>query len=104
MTGKIDLIHQNLSVAGVDKMKRQTLDPKKDKELKDACAGFEAIFMKEMIQSMRNTLPGNALFEESNASNIYQSMQDQNLAENISNSQKSIGLKDFLYEQLKKSI
>jgi len=104
MTGKIDLIHQNLSVAGVDKMKRQALDPKKDKELKDACAGFEAIFMNEMIQSMRKTLPGDALFEDSNASNIYQSMQDQNLAENLSKSQKSLGLKDFLYQQLKGSL
>ena len=104
MTGKIDLIHQNLSVAGIDKMKRQTLDLKKDQELKDACAGFEAIFMNEMLQSMRNTLPGDALFEDSNASNIYQSMQDQNLTENLSKSQNSFGIKDFLYQQLKNSI
>lgn len=104
MTGKIDLIHQNLSVAGIDKMKRQTLDPEKDKELKDACAGFEAIFMNEMLQSMRNTLPGDALFEDSNASDIYQSMQDQNLTENLSKSQNSFGIKDFLYQQLKNSI
>lgn len=104
MTGKIDLIHQNLSVAGIDKMKRQTLDPEKDKELKDACAGFEAIFMNEMLQSMRNTLPGDALFEDSNASNIYQSMQDQNLTENLSKSQNSFGIKEFLYQQLKNSI
>ena len=103
MTGKIDLIHQNLSVAGIDKMKRQTLDPEKDKELKDACAGFEAIFMNEMLQSMRKTLPGDALFEDSNASNIYQSMQDQDLVENLSKSQNSLGIKDFLYQQLKKS-
>ena len=104
MTGKIDLIHQNLSVAGIDKMKRQTLDPEKDKELKDACAGFEAIFMNEMLQSMRNTLPGDALFEDSNASDIYQSMQDQNLTENLSKSQNSFGIKDFLYQQLKGSL
>ncbi len=104
MTGKIDLIHQNLSVAGIDKMKRQTLDSEKDKELKDACAGFEAIFMNEMLQSMRNTLPGDALFEDSNASDIYQSMQDQNLTENLSKSQNSFGIKDFLYQQLKGSL
>ena len=103
MTGKIDLIHQNLSVTGLDKVKRQALDSEKDRELKDACAGFEAIFMKEMIQSMRNTLPGDALFEESNATNIYQSMQDQNLAESLSKSHESIGLKEFLYQQLKGS-
>lgn len=103
MTDTIDLIHQNLSVSGLDKMKRQVLDPEKDRELKDACAGFEAIFMKEMLQSMRKTLPGDALFKESNATNIYKSMQDQNLAETLSKSQKSLGLRDFLYQQLKGS-
>ena len=75
-----------------------------DLELKDACAGFEAIFLNEMLQSMRNTLPGDALFVDSNASNIYQSMQDQNLTENLSKSQNSFGIKDFLYQQLKNSI
>jgi flagellar protein FlgJ len=104
MTGKIDLVHQNLAVSGLDKLKKQVIDSEKDEALKDACAGFEAIFMKEMIQSMRNTLPGNALFEESNATNIYQSMQDQNLAEGLSQAEGSTGIKEFLYQQLKKSI
>ena len=104
MTSKIDLIHQNLSLAGIDKVKRQALDPEKDKELKEACAGFEAIFMTEMLKSMRKTLPGDALLKDSNATSIYKSMQDQNLAENLSNSQKSLGIKDFLYQQLKGSL
>lgn len=104
MTDTIDVIHQNLSVAGLDKVKRKALDPEKDKALKDACAGFEAIFLKEMIQSMRKTLPGDALFKESNATNIYKSMQDQNLAENLSKSRESLGIRDFLYRQLKKSL
>ena len=104
MTGKIDLVHQNLSVAKLESVKKQVLDSEKDKELKSACEGFEAIFMKEMIQSMRNTLPGDALFKESNATNIYKSMQDQNLAESLSKSQNSTGLKEFLYQQLKDSL
>jgi flagellar protein FlgJ len=104
MTDKIDLVHQNLSVAGLKNLKEKVLDPEKDKALKEACAGFEAIFMKEMIQSMRNTLPGDALFKESNATNIYKSMQDQHLAESLSSRQNSTGLKEFLYEQLKGSL
>jgi len=104
MTDKIDLVHQNLSFAGLEKMKEKAVNLEKDKELKEACAGFEAIFMKEMIQSMRNTLPGDALFKESNATNIYQSMQDQHLAESLSKSQNSTGLKEFLYQQLKDSL
>lgn len=104
MTDKIDLVHQNLSLSGLENIKKKAANPEKDKELKDACAGFEAIFMKEMIQSMRNTLPGDALFKESNATNIYKSMQDQHLAESLSKSQDSTGIKEFLYEQLKNSL
>ncbi len=104
MTDKIDLVHQNLSFAGLERIKKNVSNPEKDKELKDACAGFEAIFMKEMIQSMRNTLPGDALFKESNATNIYKSIQDQHLAESLSKSQNATGLKEFLYQQLKDSL
>jgi flagellar protein FlgJ len=104
MADKIDLIYQNLSFAGLEKMEKKAANLEKDRELKDACAGFEAIFMKEMIQSMRNTLPGDALFKESNATNIYKSMQDQHLAESLSKNQNSTGLKEFLYEQLKYSL
>jgi len=104
MADRIDFIRQNPSFAGLDKIKGKVTDPKKDKALKDACAGFEAIFIKEMIQSMRRTLPGDALFKESNATNIYRSMQDQNLAENLSKTQESIGIKDFLYQQLRDSL
>ena len=104
MTGKIDLAHQNLSFAKLESIKKQGAHPEKDKELKSACEGFEAIFMKEMIQSMRNTLPGDALFKESNATNIYKSIQDQHLAESLSKSQNATGLKEFLYQQLKDSL
>jgi len=104
MTGKIDLVQQNMAFSGLDKVKTQALETEKDQELKDACAGFEAVFLKEMIQSMRNTLPGDALFKESNATNIYKSMQDQNLAESLSKSHQSTGIKEFLYQQLKDSL
>jgi flagellar protein FlgJ len=104
MTDKIDLVQQNLSFAGIERIKKYVSNRDKAKELKSACEGFEAIFMKEMIQSMRNTLPGDALFKESNATNIYKSMQDQHLAESLSKSQNATGLKEFLYEQLKNSL
>ncbi|MFH2060646.1 MAG: rod-binding protein [Pseudomonadota bacterium] len=98
----IDIVNQNLSKANLDKVKTKTMDSAKDKELKDACAGFEAIFINTMIKSMRQSLPGNALFKDSNATKIYQSMQDQSMAEKLSQGETSIGLKDYLYENLKK--
>ena len=104
----IDLVNQNLAKANLSRIKNQTSDLEqnvlKEKELKEACAGFEAIFLHTMIKSMRETLPGNALFKESNSMNIYTSMYDQYLAEELSKSQTSIGLKEFLYQQLKESL
>ena len=74
-------------------------------ELKQACAGFEAIFMQTVLKNMRASLPGNALFPDSNAVKIYRSMQDQHLADHLaSGSRTSMGIKEFLYEELKDSV
>jgi flagellar protein FlgJ len=101
----IDRINQNLATAGLEKIKSQPSDgvlgTLKEKELKEACAGFEAIFLNTLISSMRESLPGNAVFPESNGMEIYQSMYDQYLADDLSNSKTSIGVKEFLAAQLK---
>lgn len=100
----IDIVNQNLSKANLDKVKIKAMDSVKDKELKDACAGFEAIFINTMIKSMRQSLPGNAMFKDSNTTKIYQSMQDQQMADQLSKGRSSIGLKNYLYESLKETI
>jgi len=100
----IDIVNQNLVRANLEKATKKTIDPQKEKALKEACAGFESIFMHTMIKSMRATLPGNALFPDSNAQQIYQSMQDQQLADHLSRGNASVGLKDFLYNSLKDSL
>lgn len=100
----IDIVTQNLASSNLKKVEKNTVNPQKDAQLKEACAGFEAILIHTMIKSMRKTLPGNALFPESNTGSIYQSLQDQNLAEHLSKGESSLGLKDYLYEKLKDSI
>lgn len=104
----IDLVNQNLAKANQVKIKNQTSDiarnTLKEKELKEACAGFEAIFLNTMIKSMRKSLPGDALLDGSHGMDIYKSMYDQYLAEELSKSKTSIGVKEFLYEQLKESL
>ena len=97
----IDLVNQNLAKADQDRIKEHRL---KEKELKEACAGFEAIFLNSMIKSMRKSLPGDALFEESHGTDIYKSMYDQYLADELAKSKTSIGVKEFLYQQLKESL
>ncbi len=104
----INLVNQNLSKASLEKIKKQGADIEnnalEDKELKEACAGFESIFLHTLIKSMRESLPGNALFDESHGMDMYQSMHDQSLADELSKSRFSTGIKEFLYKELKGSI
>lgn len=103
MPEKIDIVRQNLLASNIDALKTKSLDPDKDQALKEACAGFEAIFMKKIMESMRDTLPGDALFKESNSSSIYTSLYDQYLTESLSRAGQTTGLKDFLYRRLNDS-
>ena len=104
----LDIVNQNLAKANLGKIKRQASNLASDKieenKLKDACAGFEAIFLHTMIKSMRETLPGDALFKDSHGMKMYKSMYDQHLSDKLSKSQTSIGVKEFLYKQLKDSL
>jgi len=100
----VDLINQNLATAGLNRLRNNKASMSKDKELKEACAGFEAIFLNTMVTSMRGTLTGDALFNESNEMDIYQSMYDQALVDELSENGSSTGIKEFLYQQLKDSI
>ena len=75
----------------------------REKDLEKACQGFEALMLDSLMQSMRDTLPGDSLFPESNASDIYQSLHDQYLTENLSQGRRVTGFKEFLYQQLQDS-
>jgi flagellar protein FlgJ len=77
---------------------------KREADLEKACQGFEAIWLNSIMKSMRETLPGDSLFPDSNASDIYESLHDQSLTDNLSEGKESIGLKEFLYNQLKEDI
>lgn len=104
----IDIVNQNLNAAKLSKARPKTGSPAekagKEKELKKACEGFESIIVNTMIKSMRGSLPGDALFGESNSKSIYKSMYDQYLSEDIARKNPSTGLKDFLFQQLKKAL
>lgn len=104
----MDMVNRNLAAEKLSRITKQAKDPAeqilKEKELKKACEGFEAIILNTMIKSMRESLPGDALFGESNGASIYKSMYDQYLAEELAGKNQSIGLKEFLFEQLKDSL
>lgn len=107
MTIDMDIVRQQMAGSSISRVKgplEKTFPSDSEAALMDACEGFEAIFMKKMVESMRDTLPGDALFSESNTMDIFQSMHDQYLTDKLSQAPEGSGIKEFLYRQLKKSL
>ncbi|MBQ1460449.1 MAG: rod-binding protein [Selenomonas sp.] len=76
---------------------------KRDKDLRKACEGFEAMFLSMMYRQMRATVPKNELFGESNALKIFQDMRDDELMKNVA-AGGGIGIADMMYKQLKPQV
>lgn len=90
--------------AGKPDQKAGWLSEEKDKKLKETCRDFESVFTNMMLQSMRKTLPGDSLFGKSLASDIFQSMFDQNLASQVSKNGEGLGISGMVYKDLKAKI
>ena len=73
----------------------------KEQKLREACEGFEAIFLQQIWQQMRKTVPKGYLHSKSQET--YQSMFDVELAKKMA-SAGGIGLADMLYEQLSQQL
>ncbi len=73
-----------------------------DKELKKACQDFESIMLSMMYKSMKATITKSDLVEEDAGTEIFESMQDDNLMEQASKT-GSLGLAESLYKQLSKN-
>lgn len=78
--------------------KRLRTDPSKEQKLREACEGFESIFVQKMWEQMRATLPKEG-YLHSKEEEMWQSMYDQELAKKMT-SAGGIGLADMIYEQL----
>jgi len=72
---------------------------KDEDRLKEACQQFEAVFLNMMLQSMRATVPKSDLFGADQGKEIFESMLDQKLSENMAKAGET-GLADMLYRQL----
>lgn len=75
-----------------------------DKErLKEVCQDFESVFMGIIYKEMRATIEKSDLIPESNATNIFESMLDEEIANKASKA-GGIGLGDMLYNHLKQDL
>ncbi len=58
----------------------------KEAKLQKACKDFEAIFIKQMLTTMRKSVPKSGLFNDGFAKDMYQSMADDQLAKEMAHS------------------
>jgi len=71
-----------------------------EKQLRKACADFEAIFTYYMLKSMRDTVPSSGLTDRFPGKETYNMMMDQKISEELSKRGNGLGLKEMLYRQL----
>lgn len=71
--------------------------------LREAAAQFEAVFVQQMLASMRATVPEGGLIDAGQAEDLFAGMLDQHMAEMMAGQGES-GLADAIYRQLSKGI
>ncbi len=87
------------NLAAVEENARKAQQAADDAKLRDACKGFEAMFLDLMYKKMRDTVPDNPLFGTSNGEKIMQSMLDSEMAKEMAEA-GGIGLADLIYDRL----
>lgn len=77
----------------------------RDLRLKKACSDFEAIFVYQLLEIMRKTVPEGGLLSGKGGlgNSTYQMLFDQKLAEALTSQGKGLGIQHTLYRQLKNS-
>ena len=95
-----DLVQKKLSIDAMKK--RVDGGPSKDAKLRDACEGFESIFLQKMWEQMRKNVKKEG-YLHSKDEEAYQSMFDTELAKKMA-SAGGIGLADMMYEQLSQKL
>jgi flagellar protein FlgJ len=74
-------------------------DTIKEKKLREACAGFEALMLKQILTLARQSVPKGGLFDGGYGEEMFQSIQDDQMAQKMAGS-KGVGFGDMLYRQL----
>lgn len=96
----------NLEANNLDSLAKLTTDgssnlsdDNRKTKLKKACQDLEALFLRQLMKSMRKTVPKSGLLEKGMAQDTYREMLDREFAKRMSHS-SGIGLARILYRQL----
>ena len=85
-----------------NKIKNNDIEARKAK-LRKAAQGFEEIFARQLLKSMRTSLTSGGMFGNGSIGEIYSDMMDNAMAEQIS-VRSGLGLADIIYKHMVKSI
>ncbi len=72
-------------------------DPDK---LKKACQGVESLFINMMLKEMRKSIPSSGLFPKTLQQDIYTTLFDQHLAQEVAEKGNGIGIGQMFFEYL----
>lgn len=94
----------NQSTTKLENQLKSDMTSSTDEELMDACKQFEAYFLEQMFKAMINTVPKNEDMSGSTSTlmDYYTDEMVQQLASD-STENKSLGLAQMLYEQMKRN-
>jgi Rod binding domain-containing protein len=73
-----------------------------DAQIRQVSKDFEAIFLQMMLKEMRNSVQKSGLMGNSEATQFFESMQDEQLSHQLANA-GGIGIGDIIYKQLQKA-
>ena len=88
------------SVQNAEAHKKRKIEEQK---LRKACADFESLFVYQLFQTMRKTVPAGNPAMQSFCKDTYIMMFDQKVAEEMSKKGEGMGLQTILFNQLKNS-
>lgn len=99
----LQAINLNGRIEGVQNSvfsKRNSSDAIDQQELRKACSELESLFIYTLLKEMRATVPKSGFISGGREEEIYTSMLDNSLAEELS-SKGGIGLSSILIEQMR---
>jgi flagellar protein FlgJ len=92
-----------LKKAVAEESESDTAKAGRQAKLYEACQALEAVFINQMLQAMRATVPENAFIGDSFATDTFQSMLFEEYAKTMSQTE-SFGIARALYQQLSAQI
>ena len=91
--------NQILSNNKTESLQNSIKNNKENQKLKDTCKEFEALFIKQMLSSMKKTVTKSGLIKENMGEKIFDDMLYDDYAKSMADS-SDFGIADMMYKQL----